>query len=340
MTATSPTTLKLAAFRYDTTRALFDGDVRVDTSADVSLATNDALPELFAAVLRGDTDVSELGLTFYLRSLEDGDGPLAEPDLVALPVFPARVFRHSCVYVNTHAGIDSPDDLAGKTIGEFGVYGQDSGVWAKGILADDYGFDPALSRWVIGGLDRPMPPFEFTRHIRPDGVDVSTVEDRSLGDMLERGEIDALMASNIPQCALDGSPNVARLFPDFEQVERDWYQRTGIFPIMHTVVARRDLLAQSRGLAQQVYDAFTRSKDISVDRYERSRRLQQVTSMLPWTNALFEENRSLLGDDWWPYGITANRSALTTFLRFHHEQGLSSRRWTPEKIFAPDLLDT
>src|SRR5690242_16963593 len=138
-----PQTLKVGAFRYDTTRALFDGDVRVEGQNDVALASADTLPPIFAAITNGESDVSELGLTFYLRSLEDAAGPVADPDLIAIPAFPARVFRHSCVFVNTRAGIHSPADLADKTIGEFGVYGQDSGIWAKGILSDDYGFDPA-----------------------------------------------------------------------------------------------------------------------------------------------------------------------------------------------------
>ncbi len=110
--------------------------------------------------------------------------------------------------------------------------------------------------------------------------------------------------------------------------------------MMHTVVARRELITRTPGLAWRVYEAFSRSRDIAADRYQRARRLQQVTSMLPWTNQLFEQNRSLMGDNWWPYGIGANQAALETFLRFHYEQGLSSRRWTPEQIFAPELLDT
>lgn len=331
---------RLAAFRYDTTRALLDGEVRVDGADDVTVSTADALPQIFAAILGGQVDVAELGLTFYLRSLEDERGPIADPELIALPVFPARIFRHSCVFVNTHAGIDGPADLAGRTIGEWGVYGQDSGIWAKGVLTDDYGFDPAAARWVIGGLDAPAAPFGFTRHIRPKGVHIEVVEDRALGELLERGEIDALMASNIPQRYLDGSPNVARLFPDYERVEHDWYRRTGIFPMMHVVVARRDLIAQNPALARRVYDAFDRSRGVAAGRYERARRLQQVTSLLPWTNRLYEDDRAFMGEDWWPYGLAANRTALETFLRYHHEQGLSGRRWTPEEIFAPELLDS
>lgn len=339
-TRTSPEAVQVAAFRYESTDALFDNTVGFDGPAKVVLSTAETLPEIFASIVRGDVDVAELGLTFYLRSLERDGSPVADPDLIALPVFPARVFRHSSIFVNTAAGITAPADLVGRRIGEFGTYGQDSGIWAKGILTDEYGFEPSQSQWVIGALDRPMPPFGFTTLVRPPGVEIDTVTDRALGDMLERGEIDALFTSNVPQRVLDGSPHVTRLFPDYEVVERAWYRRTGIFPMMHTLVARRDLIARTPGLARQLYRGFDQAKVLAADRYRQSRRLYQVTSMLPWTNPLFEENRELMGEDWWPYGLAANRAALEMFLRFHHEQGLSSRRWAIEDIFAAELLDT
>jgi 4,5-dihydroxyphthalate decarboxylase len=250
------------------------------------------------------------------------------------------VFRHSCVFVNASAGIRSAADLTGRTIGEFGIYGQDSGVWAKGILADEYGFRPEANRWVIGGLEQPAPPFGFTTHPHPSGLEVTTT-DRSLSDLLEKGEIDALFTANVPQRFLDGSPAITRLFPDYEAVERDWYRRTGIFPMMHTVAVRRSLLDSHPGLARAVYDTFLAAKEAGAERYRRARRWFGVpVSMLPWTNALDERNAALFPEDWWPYGVDANRSALDTYLRHHHEQGLSARRWSIEEIFTPELLDT
>jgi 4,5-dihydroxyphthalate decarboxylase len=327
--------LTIGCFEYDTTRPLFDGSVTVD-GVDVTMETAANLPEIFARLIREDEfDIAELGLTFYLR-LHDPGLPF-----VALPVFPNRVFRHSCVYVNTRSGITEPGDLAGKTIGEFGTYGQDSGVWAKGILADEYGFKPEASRWVIGGLEYPAAPFDFIPHPHPAEVDVTVApEAKTLNSMLEAGEIDALFSANVPQCVLDGSPNVARLFPDFEPLERDYYRRTGIFPIMHTIVVRKHLLRDRPGLAQRLYRAFSQAKDASADRYRRNRRLYQVQTMVPWMNALVERNGGEFPEDWWPYGISANRAALDAYLRYHHEQGLSARRGRIEDLFAPDLLDT
>lgn len=327
--------LTIGCYRYDTTAALFDGSVGFD-GVDVTMKTGATLPEIFARLVRDDEfDAGELGLTFYLRLLESG------LPFVALPIFPNRVFRHSCVFVNVHSGISAPADLAGKTIGEFGTYGQDSGVWAKGILMDEHGFQPARSRWVIGGLEHPMPPFDFIPHPRPADVDVTLApEGRTLNAMLDAGEIDALFSANVPQCVLDGSPNVTRLFPDYEPVERDYHRRTGVFPIMHTIVIRRELVRERPDLAAAVCRAFTQAKDCAADRYRRDRRLYQVPTMVPWANALVERNSTEFPADWWPYGIAGNRATLDAYLRYHHEQGLSSRRWRIEDVFATEFLDT
>ncbi|MFG1641230.1 4,5-dihydroxyphthalate decarboxylase [Amycolatopsis sp. NPDC049252] len=328
--------VRVGTMLYDTTQALFDGSVTFD-GTPATIATADIASDIFRRMVRGrEFDAAELGLTVYLRSLEAGEAPF-----VAIPAFPARVFRHSCVFVTTSSGISRPQDLAGKTVGEFGMYGQDSGIWIKGILSDDYGVTPDQCRWVIGGLDRPMPPFDFVPQVRPAGVHVEEVPPgRSLGAMLEAGEIDALISSNAPRCVLDGSPAVARLFPEHEAVERDYFRRTGIFPIMHTVVLARSAVAQRPGLARTVYNGYLAAKNAGLERYRAGRRVYQVRTMLPWANALFERNTELFPDDWWPYGLAANRTTLDTFLRYHFEQGLSARRMTCEELFAPEFLDT
>lgn len=327
--------LKVGCFRYETTAALFGGSVTVP-GVDVCMETARTIPEIFERMMRGrEFDVSELGLTFYLRTFAE-DSPF-----IALPVFPNRVFRHSCVFVHAKSGIDGPSDLVGKTIGEFGMYSQDSGVWAKGILMDEYGFRPERNRWVIGGLDAPSAPFDFVPQTHAPDVDImSAPEGEALGPMLEAGKIDALFSANVPQCVLDGSPSVRRLFPDFEAVEREYHTRTGIFPMMHTIVIRRDLAADQPSLAREVYRAFVQAKDAAADRYRQSRRIFEVQSMAPWMNALVERNMLQFGEDWWPYGVEANRSALDANLRYQFEQGLVDRRWTPDEIFLPYLLDT
>jgi len=326
--------LHIAITRYDNTRALFDGSVAFD-GLDATMHSP-SIPEIFAGMASGRFDVAELGLTHYLRALDAGT------DLVAIPVFPARVFRHSSVFVNTSKGIKSPADLVGRTIGEFGMYGQDSGIWAKGILSEDYGFAPEKNRWVVGGLETPLSAgFEFTTHPHPDNVEVGFApEGRTLADMLDRGEIDALFASNAPTTYLAGSPNIAPLFGDHKARERDWYRRTGIFPMMHTVVARRELFEANPGLARRLYHGFRSAKNTAAEWYRDMRRLFQVTTMVPWMYSLFEENRTLFGEDWFPYGIDANRKALETFVRYSHEQGLSPAPRAVDELFVEELRNT
>ncbi|NKY47263.1 4,5-dihydroxyphthalate decarboxylase [Nocardia cerradoensis] len=332
----SEPTLYVGTMPYETTQALLDGSVTFD-GIRARLDTADLASDIFRRMVHDrEFDVAELGLTVYLRTLDSEESPF-----VAIPAFPARIFRHSAIFVNTASGISRPEDLAGKTVGEFGMYGQDSGIWAKGILSDDYGLTPEQCRWVIGGLDRQMPPFDFVPHIHPAHVRVEQAPPgRSLSAMLERGEIDALISSNVPRCVMDESPHVARLFPDHEAVERDYYRRTTIFPIMHTVVLPRSLVASRPGLARIVYEAYLAAKNAGTDRYRTGRKLYQVRTMLPWTNALFDRNAELFPADWWPYGLDANRKTIDTFLRYHFEQGLSPRRLTCEELFVPELLDT
>lgn len=324
----------VGSMRYDTTAALFDGTAILPGHA-IEMRSGSVVPEVFARMIRDrEFDIAELGLGFVLRVLEEEPGAF-----VALPAFPNRVFRHSCVYVHTGSGIETPADVVGRTIGEFGMYSQDSGVWAKGILADEYGFDPRRNRWVIGGLDTPMAPFDFVPQRRPEGVEIVAESERALGDLLAAGEIDALFSANVP--ASYAGPGVRRLFEDYVPVEQDWYRRTGLFPMMHAVVVRTDSLAAHPDLARAAYQGFLDAKNVARDHYlGAGRRLYQVHTMLPWASRLAEDDVALMGEDWWPYGIAANRAALDTFLRYQHEQGLSAHRFTVDEVFAPDLMDT
>lgn len=157
--------------------------------------------------------------------------------------------------------------------------------------------------------------------------------------MLEAGAIDALISNDVPLALLGGSPKVARLFPDYETVERDYYRRTGIFPPMHVVAVRKELVSR-RGLVEALFRAFTKAKDLAEEKYREGAAKQHWFVITPWFSELFEKNRRLLGEDWWPYGVRANRTAIDTFLRYHQEQGLSRGLLRCEDIFVPTLLDT
>ncbi|MEW2515363.1 4,5-dihydroxyphthalate decarboxylase [Streptomyces sp. NPDC046870] len=328
------TELSIGVYAYEHTEALFDGRVTVD-GVDATFETAPLVSDIFRRAVEGRYDLAEFGLTYFLRTVDLDDAPF-----LALPILPNRNFRHSAIFVNTTSGIVKPRDLAGRTVGEFALYGHDAGIWSKGILADEYGVTPDQCRWVVGGTNHPIPAFDWVPQPVPDGVDVRHAEHgQTLGAMLESGEIDALISVDVPQAVLDGSPKVARLFPDYEAVERDYHRRTGIFPPMHIIAIRREL-AHRPGLARAVYDAFTQAKELAERKYLDDAMKQHMSVITPWFSALFEENRRLLGDDWWPYGVAANRKAIDTFLRYHHEQGLSKRKLTSEDIFVPELLDT
>ena len=328
--------LQIAFGEYDRTRILADGTVKID-GVDASFHSNRIVTEIFAGMIRDRAyDVSELGLSYFLRTMDFDD-----PPFIAIPVFPNRCFRHSAIYINVHSGIRNVEDLAGKTIGEFAMYGHDAGVWPKGILSDDYGVTQNQCRWIVGGLDWPLKPIDFVPQPHPAGIEIKTApQGTDLGKMLEAGEIDALISADVPKCILDKSPKVARLFDDYVSTERAYYQRTGIFPIMHTVVVRKELASEHPKILQAVYKGFCDAKDAVKEQYTRGLIFNNMATMMPWFSKLVDDDRSWLGDDWWPYGLAANRKAVDTFLRYHFEQGLSKRWLTCEDIFVPELLRT
>ena len=330
------TKLDIAFWNYDRTRALADSTVRIE-GVDARFHTARIVPEIFGSMIRDRAyDVSELGLTYFLRTMDFDD-----PPFLAIPVFPNRAFRHSAIYVNTSKGIRRPEDLAGKRIGELALYGHDAGIMPKGMLSDEHGVTPDQCRWIVGGIDFPMQPIDYVPQPHPGSTDVTWVAgDADLGKMLEAGEIDALISADVPECVLRKSPEVTRLFENYEAVERGYYRRTGIFPIMHTVAVKKELAADHPEIIKAVYEGFCGAKDAMAGQLVKGMTFNNMATMVPWLNKLISENRDLLGDDWWPYGIKANRKALDAYLRYHFEQGISKRRMTCEDIFVPGLLDT
>jgi 4,5-dihydroxyphthalate decarboxylase len=328
--------LDIAFWDYDRGKLLRDGTVKIE-GVDAAFHSGRIVTDIFEAMIRRRAyDVSELGMTYFLRTFRDGESPF-----LAIPVFLVRSFRHNAIYVNKASGIARPQDLAGKRIGELGVYGHDAGVMPKGILSDDYGLRPEQCRWIVGGIDFPMDPVDFVDQPVPPGVEVEWAgKGVDLGEMLEKGEIDALISADIPRCVLERSPKVGRLFEDYESVERDYYRRTGIFPIMHAVVVKRELALEQPDVARAVYEGFLKAKDKMAEQLVKGMTFNNMTVMIPWLTKRISEGRELLGDDWWPYGVKTNHAALDAILRYHHEQGITDRRFQIEDVFTPCLLDT
>ena len=316
--------LTLACNDYDRTRALIDGRVRPQ---GIALSISVLKPrQLFPRMLdRQEFDVSELSLGSYVSLAARGSSPF-----VAIPVPISRVFRHSCIYVRSGAGIRSPQDLKGKRAGTT-QYGATAVVMMKGMLQDEYGVAPHDLRWTVGGLttpvEKPLIPLNL-----PADIALEFAARRSLEEMFAAGELDALFSIHIPRLFLDGSEKIARLFPDFKTVEQEHFRRTGIFPIMHIVAIRREVYLRHPWIAHNLYAAFCEARDIAVDALYDT---DALIATLPWLIGHVEESRRILGRDFWPYGLESNRLTLQALCRYVHEQGLAPRLMTPDELFVP-----
>jgi 4,5-dihydroxyphthalate decarboxylase len=320
--------LSLACSVCDRTQGLIDGSVQVE---GVSLACL-GLPveEVFHRMVRfREFDAAELSLSSYVLSLQ-----LGKP-FIAVPAFPSRMFRHSSIYVNTGTGIREPVDLVGRTVGvaEFQLT---ANVWIRGILAEHYGVPVASVRYRTGGLHTPGRVEKLPLSL-PEDIRVEPVPDgRTLAEMLVSGEIDAVYTPRTPAPYAQGSPEVRRLFPDAAAEEARYFARTGVFPLMHTVVLRRALYEEHPWLARAFFKAFEQARRQALEGIDETATLKY---MVPWLHDEVARTRGLLGDDYWPYGLPPNEHALQTFLRYSFEQGLAQSLLSPADLFAPETLE-
>lgn len=319
--------LSLACWDYDRVRPLMDGTVRVD-GVDLNFQ-NLVVEETFFRMLRfHEFDASELSMSSYLMSLARPN-----PPFIAIPVFPSRFFRHSCIYVNAASGIRTPADLIGKRVGS-PEFQMTAPVWIRGILAEHHGVPVHSVTHVTGGEETPGRDEKLPLALPPNFRLERINGDNTLAAMLRDGGIDALVTARKPS-TYDGQ-RVVRLFPDYLAVERDYWRQTGIFPIMHVIAIRRDVYEANRWVARALYKAFVEAQAIC---HQGLRETAALKGMLPWFNAHVEDTIDLMGEDFWPYGLARNRTALDTFLRYHREQGLHDGVLTAEQMFAPETLE-
>jgi ABC-type nitrate/sulfonate/bicarbonate transport system substrate-binding protein len=322
--------LTFACGDYDRTRALEEGVIRPD-GIDLTYLRLPVEETFFRMLRHREFEVAEMSLSSYVVSLREDPAPF-----VALPVYTSRMFRHGSLYCHADAGIDSPRDLRGKVVGT-PEYQLTACVWMRGILGDrhDVPFDSVS--YVTGGQES-TGRVEKAAVDLPDSVRLRRAPaDRTLAAMLADGEIDALCTPRVPSPFAAGDPRVRRVFPDVVAAEKEYYAATGIFPIMHVVVVRRDVYERRPWVAQSLYKALLAAKDAA---YRTLYDTSALRFMLPWLTPQLEEARALLGEDYWSYGIEGNRTTLETFLRYHHEQGLSQRLWTPRELFAPEATES
>jgi len=321
--------LTLACEDYDRTRALQEGSVKPEGMELNYLAL--PVEEIFWRMLRYEEfDVAEISMGAFLV-----DAARGRRTFMAIPVFPSRTFRHRCIFVNVASGIERPEDLKGKRVG-VPEYTMTAAVWLRGLLQHEYGVSPQEVRWFQGGEEQPgrKDRVEFDL---PAGIRLEIIPgDRTLNEMIESGEIDALISPRMPSCFARGSRRVRRLFADFKRVEMDYFHRTGIFPIMHVIVIRRGLYEKYPWIAQSLYKAFCEAKDLCFREIYDSNVLR---TSLPWTIAEYEEVKSLMGEDYWPYGFAPNRKVLETLHSYLLEQGLIKQRLDLQKLFATGTLE-
>jgi len=307
--------LNIAFWDYDRTRPLMDGRVRPEgINPNITVLRP---REIFPRMLQDqEFHAAEMSLASYVILQARNRCPF-----VAIPVMLSKIFRHDCIYVRPGAGINKPEGLQGKRVG-LPQYSSTAGVFIKGVVQHEYGVPPTEIDWFMGGQDTPAPaplvPLDLPEDIHLEFI----AEDQTLEGMLAAGELDALFATYIPNMFLNGSDKIARLFPNFKEVEQDYYQRTGIFPVMHTVVIREDLYREYPWIASSLYDAFSAAKDIAVDRLYDT---DALALTLPFLIEHVEEAWRTFGKDYWAYGVESNRPALEALTQYVVDQGLAKR---------------
>lgn len=323
-------TLDLGCGDYDIVRPLRDGAVRAE-GMEINFVTINRPPEVHWRMgMHHEFDAAEMSFGSFVAGRARGDFPF-----VGIPAFVYRKFRHSCAYVNVNAGINKPEDLKGRRVG-VPEWQMTATVWLRGFLQDDYGVRPSDVYWLTGGLESSERKEKVALSLPPEIKIENIASGKTLSDMLVSGEVDALLTAQVPAPYVKRLPQVRRLFADTRQAEADHFRRTGIFPIMHVMIIREEFYRRHPWVAQSLYKALLDAKAQCIDAVFKN---DAIHSVLPWAGPHAEEVRKLMGQDFWPYGVEANRKTLETFLRYSFEQGLTTRLLNVNELFTKETVD-
>jgi len=318
--------LSFACGLYDRMVPLYSGEVRPE-GIDLDFVAIDSPRAIFDRMAgKNEFDAAEMSSSEFVSRLVAKQCPF-----VAIPVFPSRCFRLNFITINMQSGIKTPKDLEGKRVG-VPLYTQTAAIWNRGHLQHDFGVDLAKIRWVEGAINTPG------RHgdpsvmpmAKPVPIEINN-SDKSLSQLLEERAIDAIVGTRLPE-SMRRDKNIRRLFPDFREVEKAYYRRTGIFPIMHLVVIRRDVYERNPFVAQSLFRALAESKRLALAKMRDTGALRY---MLPWLTADLDELDEVFGDDPWPYGLEANRVTLQSLVDYMVEQGIIAERVALDDLFVP-----
>jgi len=322
--------LTVACADYDRTRPVIDGRVPIE-GCDASIHCLAHEDMFVRALTLAEFDATELSFSRFALNVALGTTPY-----IGVPVFLSRMFRHSAIYIRLDRGIREPGDLRGRRVG-VRDYANTASLVARGFLEDDYGLNARDVRWIVGDIDHVERTNIRLPQLAP-GFDVCTAPTgQLLSKLLASGELDGLIDFQPPRCFVEGNAAVGRLFPDHQSAERDYFARSGIFPIMHVLVLRREIAERDGWVADHLYRAFGKAKDIAVaDLWSPG----ALKISLPWVSEEYRRTVDLMGRDFWPYGIAANHTAIESIARYIHAQGLAPRQLAIDELFAPSLLST
>jgi 4,5-dihydroxyphthalate decarboxylase len=325
----SKLSLTMAIPDYDHTRDLVNGRVQAQ-GIDLTCLVYPVEEIFYRFIVYKEFDVAEISFAKYTSLIAQGN-----EDFIALPVFPSRVFRHSSFYVRKEGPVKTIADLKGRKVG-IPEWAQTAAVYSRGFLQDQYGIALTSIQWVQAGVNQPGRVEKVDLKL-PKGIEITRIADKSLNQMLLDGEIDAVMVARAPDAFVKGDPKIHRLVENFVDVETDYYKKTGIFPIMHAVALKRDVLHRNPWVARNLFTAFEEAKRRSIERV-----LDSTVSLfpIPWYFEHARRGMELFGKDYFPYGIEPNRRTLEAFLKYAHEQGVCKRHLDVEELFPKSLSST
>ena len=319
--------LTMAVADYDHVRDVVHGVVRPEGILLTAFTTPIVEQIFFRFIKHREFDVSEMSFAKYVALTSRGDAPM-----IGIPIFPSRVFRHSGIYVRTDRGIKTAKDLEGRTVA-IPEWAQTAGIYARGMLSEYYGVDLASIRWVQAGVNE-AGRMEKVDLALPASVKYQSRPDTSISAMLANGDVDAALSARAPDSFLEGHPGIVRLFPNYRAEELTYFQKTGVFPIMHLIAMRRAVFEQHPWTAMNIFNACEEAKRRCL---ERIRMIGIAALPMPWASGYLEDCAATFGADPFPYGLDANRPTLEAFCRFCHDQHITERPMTPDDLFPPEL---
>jgi 4,5-dihydroxyphthalate decarboxylase len=325
--------ITFAGNKFDHVRPLIEGQVQIEgCNAQYEPGR---IGDLNSHVFSGPQtfEVTEIGLVPFILAYANDDFR----DYSLIPVFPLRTFRHKSIFIHTERGITKPEDLKGRKIGTPG-YSSTSLTWIRGMMSDEYGVKPEDVEWVVSAVDSSAKYAGKTSEqekVLPDGISITIgPPGKDESDLLLDGDVDALFHAVEPRAYVEGHPNVKTLFDDPRATEREYFSRTGIFPIMHAVAIRNDVIDANPWLPEAVFSAYSRSKQMEYESMQN----RWVFGTLPWFGQEFDETREVMGENFWPYGIEPNRKTLNTLFQYSYDQGLAKKRLQVEDLFHASTL--